>query len=289
MPLPHRRPILRSLLILLALTAALVAVLAGPAAVRPASAAEPTVEAQLLSLTNAARAAAGAPALESSSAVVSVARRWSTAMAAQGTLSHNPDLGAQVSGWSRVAENVGVASSAEQVQQLFMGSAAHRANILDRRFDRVGIGVAEGTDGRLWFTVDLLQLAGSTAGAAPAPEPVPAPSARSSTPSPAAAARPAPRAAPRATPSEAPAPAARSQRAPAPASRSTPRSTPAAPAAPAPAAAALPDRDTAVAAAPSLARAAAPASDAGGTAATGPEDRAAIPLVLYAIPAFLGL
>ena len=46
-----------------------------------------------------------------SAAVVAVARRWSAAMAASGALAHNPDLGAQVSSWSRIAENVGTASS----------------------------------------------------------------------------------------------------------------------------------------------------------------------------------
>uniref|UniRef100_A0A7C1JCB0 SCP domain-containing protein n=1 Tax=Ammonifex degensii TaxID=42838 RepID=A0A7C1JCB0_9THEO len=39
------------------------------------------------------------------------------------------------------AENIAKAASVARAHQLFMGSASHRANILDPRHDAIGIGV----------------------------------------------------------------------------------------------------------------------------------------------------
>lgn len=137
------------------------------AARTPAKASEPTVEAQVLSLTNAARTSHGLAPLHSSSALSSIARSWSAHMAAAGSLVHNGSLASQVHGWSMIGENIAMAGSATQAQQLWMGSGGHRANILQPRYNRVGVGVTRSSDGRLWFTVDFEQVSGS----APAPTP----------------------------------------------------------------------------------------------------------------------
>lgn len=121
---------------------------------------QPSSESQLLSLTNSARASAGLPALVSSSTLVSLARGWSAHMAAAHALSHNPALASSVSGWYSIGENVAEAGSAGQAQALFMGSPEHRSNILDRLYNRVGIGVVQASDGTLWLTVDFEQTAG---------------------------------------------------------------------------------------------------------------------------------
>ena len=48
-----------------------------------------------------------------------------------------------------LAENVGWARSVEEMHPLFLDSAAHRADMLERRYDRFGIGVAV-VDGRFY-------------------------------------------------------------------------------------------------------------------------------------------
>jgi len=176
----------RFLLPALVVVLALLVPLTGQATHRSADAALPSAESQLLSLTNAARSRAGLPALRPSSTLTSVARRWSDRMAASGTLGHNPSLGSQVSGWRRIAENVGMAGSVARVQELFMGSSGHRANILNRSYDRVGIGVTRTSSGTYWVTVDFMQsTSASTAPAPPravvAPVRKPAPAVRTAT------------------------------------------------------------------------------------------------------------
>ncbi len=50
-------------------------------------------------------------------------------------------------------ENVGwTTGDVPDLQKAFMGSAGHRAHILDRGFDRVAVGAAM-VNGRLWVTV----------------------------------------------------------------------------------------------------------------------------------------
>ncbi len=146
-------------------------VLAGALAV-PASASVPSFESKLLSLTNADRARHGLAPLQSSSTLVSIARAWSNHMAATGQLAHNPSLASQVSGWSSLGENAAVAASATQAESLFMASAGHRANILNRSYNKVGIGVTVGKNGNYWFTIDFEQTSGYHAPATTAPKPV---------------------------------------------------------------------------------------------------------------------
>ncbi len=158
-------------LVLATLLAALATPVIAGALAAPATAAVPSVESQLLSLTNSDRAKHGLAPLQSSSTLVSIARSWSDHMAATGQLGHNPALASRVSGWSSLGENVAVAASASQAEALFMSSAGHRANILQARYNRVGIGVTKGKDGRYWFTVDFEQTSGYHAPAATAPRP----------------------------------------------------------------------------------------------------------------------
>jgi uncharacterized protein YkwD len=76
-------------------------------------------------------------------------------MAARGTLFHSRNVPHLLRpwNWSRWGENVGMTSSPLfTLQSAFMRSAEHRRNILDRRFARVGIGVAQ-VDGISWVTV----------------------------------------------------------------------------------------------------------------------------------------
>ena len=150
---------MRSLL-LLVLSVVLATPLVVGAMTASASASVPSMESQLLSLTNADRAHAGLAPLSSSSTLTSIARSWSAHMAATKSLVHNPSLASQVSGWSSLGENIAMAYSSKQAESLFMGSAGHRANILKAAYNRVGIGVSRAADGSYWFVVDFEQTSG---------------------------------------------------------------------------------------------------------------------------------
>lgn len=102
---------------------------------------------------NAERAKQGLPPLVVDGSMTVAARTWSGDMADGGFLAHAPDItvGAP-NGWRLVGENVGRGGSVEGLVGAFMASPGHRANVLDSRFDRVGVGVATGDDGRLYTT-----------------------------------------------------------------------------------------------------------------------------------------
>jgi uncharacterized protein YkwD len=85
-----------------------------------------------------------------------LARRHSRAMAAEGTIFHS-DLGDTVSGlsWSIAGENVGMGPSIRGLHNAFMESPGHRANVLERRYRRVGVGVVR-SDRTIYVTVLFL-------------------------------------------------------------------------------------------------------------------------------------
>jgi hypothetical protein len=85
-------------------------------------------------------------------------------MASRNSLSHNPNLAGEVSAWQSLGENVGYGSSVSQLVATFWGSAPHRANILDRRFTLVGVGVVQ-VGHTLWVAEEFERPAG--AGSAP--------------------------------------------------------------------------------------------------------------------------
>ena len=170
-----------------------VGVALGVASVVPASAAEEATESQFVSLTNSSRASSGAGRLSVDGELTAIARRWSAKMAADNRLAHNPNLSREVTqDWAKLGENVGVGDNADQIHQAFMNSPAHRANILDGAFTRVGIGVVRGGDGRIWVTEVFMRLRSDDSGGAPAPTTAAPPPATTRPPAPATTARPRP-------------------------------------------------------------------------------------------------
>jgi uncharacterized protein YkwD len=54
-----------------------------------------------------------------------------------------------------MGENLAMAPSVRQAQDLLMASPPHRENILKPEYDRVGIGVVVAPNGERWFTEDF--------------------------------------------------------------------------------------------------------------------------------------
>jgi uncharacterized protein YkwD len=86
-----------------------------------------------------------------------LARRHSIAMANKGYIFHTANPSAfYLDGvnWSTWGENVGATTSTiSSIQNAFMQSSGHRANILNQRFRRVAVGTYRDDTGMLWVTV----------------------------------------------------------------------------------------------------------------------------------------
>ena len=122
------------------------------------------IEYYLYQLANRERVADGIVSeLILSDALSAVARRYSEQMRDQGFFSHvAPDgstldrrLQASGADFHTAGENIAQVTRASDpavlAHDLLMDSARHRANILDRDFARVGIGVAQSSD-TFWIT-----------------------------------------------------------------------------------------------------------------------------------------
>src|SRR3954451_16014813 len=116
----------------------------------PPAHADPNVdEGQFFALLNTVRARNGVPPLATDGQLISVARGWSARMAGDGGLSHNPDLGSQVSNWRSLGENVGTGGDVNTIEAALEASPHHFENMVDPNFTYVGIGVVE-AGGAIW-------------------------------------------------------------------------------------------------------------------------------------------
>jgi hypothetical protein len=135
----------------------------------------PSDETRVQHLLNATRTGRGLAALQRNDKLVGMARRQADRMAAKGSIYHNPDLGAEMTSsgldWQKAGENVGVGPDADIVEQAFLDSPHHYENIVDRKYDSVGIGVVDGADGRRYVVQVFADLRSADAPAPPAPRP----------------------------------------------------------------------------------------------------------------------
>ncbi|MGH9275690.1 MAG: CAP domain-containing protein [Acidimicrobiales bacterium] len=108
-----------------------------------------------LERTNALRSSQGVPALADHDALTQHAEEWARHLAETGVLAHS-QLSKAGDGlaWTALAENVGVSSPTEDtlrtIQDQLAASSEHRANMVNGQFTHMGVGVAEGADGRVW-------------------------------------------------------------------------------------------------------------------------------------------
>ncbi len=179
-------------------------------------------ESELVALTNRARANAGLKSLKVDSTLRSVARWRSKDMIERDYFAHEiPGYGmvfdklhaigycykvaGENIGWNNYPDD----SATAEIETMFMGSPGHRANILGKTWDVIGIGAYKGADGKKMWTVLFADKCGSTGGSAPKATPKPQPKAT-------------PRPVTRSTPKPTPKPTRR----PTPAPTATPTPTP---------------------------------------------------------------
>jgi uncharacterized protein YkwD len=120
----------------------------------PAHAEAASPDREMVSLINKSRAAARLKPLSLNTTLSKYAARHSNVMASQDLLHHNKSLARQLKHlpWRILGENVGVGPSIASLHPAFMASPSHRRNVLDRRFNKVGVGVVV-RNGRTWVTV----------------------------------------------------------------------------------------------------------------------------------------
>lgn len=99
-----------------------------------------------------------------------MARLYSRKMAKESFFSHFDRNGnsvveraddSEIKGWTKIGENLFFCEGYDSFTALavrgWMGSPSHRENILDRRFNTTGIGIAESRDGEIYITQVFLQ------------------------------------------------------------------------------------------------------------------------------------
>lgn len=127
-------------------------VVAAPLLVLGLAACDPTPNQESVrSHVNESRRDHGVHALGDDLVVRLKAQAWADRLAANGSLSHSTlSSGLDGVAWVAVGENVGRGPSVGSVHDGFMRSPRHRANILDRRWDRIGAGHAVAGDGTVY-------------------------------------------------------------------------------------------------------------------------------------------
>lgn len=127
----------------------------------------PTEEGRLLALTNRERAVRGLPPLFLDLSLRDAARAHARDMAMWGYIGHTSRYGLGVRDrmaqfvrpGRRIGENLAFVQSIDQGHVAFVGSVAHRQNMLNPAFRRVGIGVATMGEAGLMIAEDFADSA----------------------------------------------------------------------------------------------------------------------------------
>ena len=144
----------------------MVGILLGVMLCGPAYSQTPALRAErdLFAAVNQARRAQGLTPLRWDESLATAARRHARVMAERRSAQHGfegePSLSARVkqtgARFTWLAENVTQGPSPEFIHEQFMKSPPHRANILDRDMDSIGVGVVE-RGGQLFTVEDFSQ------------------------------------------------------------------------------------------------------------------------------------
>jgi uncharacterized protein YkwD len=108
-------------------------------------------EADTVKAVNDFRTANGVPTLTWEDGAYDKAHAWAEHLADIGHLEHSKLSDGVNAPWSRLGENVAYAGSLDGAMRALESSAPHRANLLNRGFDRFAVGVAV-RNGTYWVT-----------------------------------------------------------------------------------------------------------------------------------------
>jgi len=116
-------------------------------------------EEQAVALLNADRSAHGLPPLRVNLTLAALAREYAQDMIDRGYFSHVSPEGEEFSdrlarygvAFRSAGENLGMHGSVAAAERMLMNSPSHRANILGRDFDELGIGVRSAADGSVYI------------------------------------------------------------------------------------------------------------------------------------------
>jgi uncharacterized protein YkwD len=106
--------------------------------------------------TNRARANHGLPKLTIDPQLSKTSTKHTVSMVYKKLLYHttNAQFYARVTDWSMLGENVGEGGGVISLENAFMHSPEHRANILERQYRYIGVGVIR-KNGVMWVTVQF--------------------------------------------------------------------------------------------------------------------------------------
>ena len=112
-----------------------------------------TGQTQVQNELNADRRAYGLRALSTHDTLNRKAQAWAEKLARDGKLSHSSLASGVPSCWQSLGENVGYGGSVAAVEDAYMRSSGHKANILSTRWKWVGVGYAK--SGSRVYTVQV--------------------------------------------------------------------------------------------------------------------------------------
>lgn len=112
-------------------------------------------ETAALNQLNDLRASRGVPALAQDDELSAKAQAHSHDMAVARQLFHTQLQQGVTGSWHLLGENLAEAGSLDQAFAALTNSPLHYQNMVDARFNRVGIGVFTGPDGTVWLTQEF--------------------------------------------------------------------------------------------------------------------------------------
>ena len=117
-----------------------------------------STESSFVEKINILRTSEGLGALPVDVDLTVIARRWAKAMADADQISHNLGFQGDVNpNWLKIGENVGRGGDVNRLMAAFVASPAHYKNLVDPRFELVGIGVVV-VDGTIFTAHQFMRL-----------------------------------------------------------------------------------------------------------------------------------
>ncbi|MGH8926975.1 MAG: CAP domain-containing protein [Acidimicrobiia bacterium] len=109
----------------------------------------PAAESDFASRINNLRSSVGVAGLGANAELNNYARWWAKQMAQSGDFAHS-NIASLLGPWSVVGENIGYGQSVSSIFNALVNSPGHYNNMVDSRFNSIGVGVFVDASGRIW-------------------------------------------------------------------------------------------------------------------------------------------